>query len=365
MSCFLEDLMNKDKIYNILMLIVVIALSFLMGLKLATYVFADDFLTGYLLLILMIIVAVVLQTILHEAGHLVFGLLTGYRFLSFRVMSFIWLKDEGKIRFKRYMLPGTLGQCLMAPPPYSDRFPYVLYNLGGALMNLIVSAVFFVLYMFIQQRIVKGACLAMVFYGVISALANGVPLRTRYVNNDGMNIVEAARDPDAKRAFWQQLKINELLTQGVRPRDMPFELFMYPEGKVTSSTLVAGIKIMNESRAMDSGDYQHAYELIMQLLSQGEKLGGLYRYVLINDKEYLDCMYNRYAPLNDPGYIKYRKQMLGRSISTIRTEIAIAKTTGDFARINGLLSQFEAAAAKYPYRRELEGERELVRLVVG
>ena len=57
--------------------------------------------------------------------------------------------------------------------------------------------------------------------------------------------------------------------------------------------------------------------------------------------------------------------MLGRSISTIRTEIAIAKTTGDFARINGLLSQFEAAAAKYPYRRELEGERELVRLVVG
>lgn len=85
--------------------------------------------------------AVWLQTILHEAGHLVFGLASGYRFVSFRIGSLMWQKDGGKLRFCRFQLAGTGGQCLMAPPDLTDgKMPYKLYNLGGALMNLIAAA---------------------------------------------------------------------------------------------------------------------------------------------------------------------------------------------------------------------------------
>ena len=35
-----------------------------------------------------LVVASVLHIILHEAGHLVFGLLTGFRFVSFRIFKF-------------------------------------------------------------------------------------------------------------------------------------------------------------------------------------------------------------------------------------------------------------------------------------
>ena len=45
--------------------------------------------------------ALFFHLIVHEAGHLVFGLLTGYEFCSFRIASFMWLKENGKLKLKR------------------------------------------------------------------------------------------------------------------------------------------------------------------------------------------------------------------------------------------------------------------------
>ena len=36
-----------------------------------------------------LIFATVLSTVIHEGGHLVFGLISGYRFVSFRIFSFV------------------------------------------------------------------------------------------------------------------------------------------------------------------------------------------------------------------------------------------------------------------------------------
>ncbi len=357
--------MNRNKAGNIILYIVIIILAVVMGFRLGNYVFDDDFLKGYLIMILILIFSIIVQTFIHEAGHLVFGLISGYRFLSFRIMSLMWVKDDSGMHFKRYMIPGTLGQCLMAPPPYSDAFPVTLYNLGGALMNIITAVIFYVLYFTVNGRIVRGLFLTLGYYGLISAIMNGVPLKTRMLNNDGMNLVETLGDQDSRMAFFQQLRINELITKGVRTRDMDPRLFYYAEPKVASSSLIAAVKIMNEARLIDIGDYQGAYALVNDLLSGNAVLGGYYRYVLQNEKEYLDCMFNRYVPSNDPGYQKFVKQMEKKSISFIRTRIAIAKTTGDLKSINGLLKRFEKLARRHPFVGEIEGERELVRLVTG
>ena len=45
-------------------------------------------------------VGMYLQLIIHEAGHLVFGLLSGYRFSSFRIGSFMLLKENDKFVLK-------------------------------------------------------------------------------------------------------------------------------------------------------------------------------------------------------------------------------------------------------------------------
>ena len=74
----------------------------------------------YALGMIMYFVTVYLQIIIHECGHMVFGLMSGYKFRSIRFGSFMIVSIEGKLRFKRYSLAGTGGQCLMSPPELVD-----------------------------------------------------------------------------------------------------------------------------------------------------------------------------------------------------------------------------------------------------
>ncbi len=91
---------------------------------------AEEFLSLCGMFIIMY-VAIFAQMIIHEAGHLVFGLLSGYQFSSFRIMSFMWVKENGQMKLRRLSVAGTGGQCLMAPPePVDGNIPVVLYNLG-------------------------------------------------------------------------------------------------------------------------------------------------------------------------------------------------------------------------------------------
>ena len=67
-------------------------------------------------LFIAVYVVMTLQIIIHEAGHLLFGLFTGYSFSSFRIFSWMWVKEEEGIRFRHLSIAGTGGQCLLAPP---------------------------------------------------------------------------------------------------------------------------------------------------------------------------------------------------------------------------------------------------------
>lgn len=66
------------------------------------------------LLLIALCVAELIQIIFHEAGHLIFGLLTGYRFSSFRIVNLMWVKLDGRVQFRRLNFTGIGGQCLMA-----------------------------------------------------------------------------------------------------------------------------------------------------------------------------------------------------------------------------------------------------------
>ena len=87
----------------------------------------------FAMLMLSVYAAMLLQIIIHEGGHLVFGLATGYKFSSFRILSWMLVREEGKLRLRHLSLAGTGGQCLMAPPDLKDgRVPFLLYNFGGS-----------------------------------------------------------------------------------------------------------------------------------------------------------------------------------------------------------------------------------------
>ena len=104
------------------------------------------FVLNILIMLGAIYASMFLHILVHEGGHLAFGLLTGYKFSSFRIGSRILLKTEQGFQWKKLHIPGTAGQCLLDPPELiNGKMPYVLYNLGGVLMNFLVSLICFVI----------------------------------------------------------------------------------------------------------------------------------------------------------------------------------------------------------------------------
>ncbi len=56
------------------------------------------------------------QVLIHEAGHLIAGIISGYEFVSFRIFSITFIKENGRLTKKKFSSAGTVGQCLMVMP---------------------------------------------------------------------------------------------------------------------------------------------------------------------------------------------------------------------------------------------------------
>ena len=309
-----------------------------------------------------------LQTILHEAGHLVFGLASGYRFVSFRIGSLMWQKDGGKLRFCRFQLAGTGGQCLMAPPDLTDgKMPYKLYNLGGALMNLITAALAAGLVVLCwNSRILRVFFILMALVGVGAALTNGIPLRVGGVDNDGRNALMLGKDPAALRALWVQLSINEQQAMGRPLRQMPEEWFDLPtEGM--ENPLVATQAVMRENRLMEQHRFDEAAALTDWLGTQTTGLAPLYQSLLLCDRltcallqaEDVTVLLKRW---NSKANRSFRKQA-GTLLTVLRTEYAAALLAAqDEAAAARFLRAFEKQAEHYPMKADVASERALMAL---
>ena len=143
------------------------------------------------------IIAFVLHIIVHEAGHLFFGLLSGYKFISFRVFDFKIMKDEnGKFKIRYERLAGTGGQCLMRAPEYVEgKFRYKLYLLGGVTFNLVFSIVFWLV-------LPSYYTLLFALIGYALAFLNLIPMGF----NDGMTFYHASKDETTRFILFLQLE---------------------------------------------------------------------------------------------------------------------------------------------------------------
>ena len=143
------------------------------------------------------IIAFVLHIIVHEAGHLFFGLLSGYKFISFIVFDFKIMKDEnGKFKIRYERLAGTGGQCLMRAPEYIEgKFKYKLYLLGGVMFNLFFSIIFWLV-------LPSYYTLLFALIGFTLAFLNLIPMGF----NDGMTFYHASKDETTRFILFLQLE---------------------------------------------------------------------------------------------------------------------------------------------------------------
>jgi len=318
------------------------------------------------LLLTAMYLAILVQTILHEAGHLVFGLLTGYQFGSFRIGDLMLVSENGKLRFRRLCIAGTGGQCLMCPPDMKDgKIPVILYNLGGSLMNLIFGVLCLCLWYFLPQVIfVSELLLMLAIMGMAYALVNGIPLQLGMVDNDGCNAISIHRDPQAMRAWWIQLKANEQVSKGVRLRDMPAEWFEVPDEQAMKNSIVATLGVFACNRLMDEHKFPEADALMKKLLNAQTGIVGLHRNLMTCDRIYCELIGQKRTAVLEALYDKQQQRFektMARHPGILRVRYArelLWECRGRKAALT--LELFEKSAASYPYPSEMEAERELI-----
>ncbi len=307
------------------------------------------------------------QIVIHEAGHLVFGLLTGYRFSLFRIGSLTFLRDpdSGKIKLRRMQLAGTGGQCLLVPPePVDGKIPFALYHLGGVLMNLIAAAVFFVLYLICRPiPMLSLFFLIGVIVGIAYAMMNGIPMRLGAVDNDGYNLYAQTRSPHAMEAMRIQLLASEAVSRGLRLREMPSAWFCVPEDAPLDNSMVAVIAVFACNRLMDEGRYDEAEEAIRVLCAKQTGMVGVHRSLLHCDR--LTCLLLRGDRENADALLTKELKSFMRAMknnpTVLRTRYAIAcLADADDKEAAAVLAQFERCAKSHPFPSDIESEREIL-----
>ena len=313
-------------------------------------------------------VAFFFHMLIHEAGHLVFGLMTGYKFSSFRIASFMWLKESGKLKLKRVNVAGTGGQCLMIPPEMKDgKIPLMLYNLGGSFINIIFGALFLVGYILCSDILfLSPLLLIFAVVGFMIAMMNGIPMRMGTVDNDGYNAFALSRNEEAVEAFWVQLKVVEQSSKGVRIKDMPAEWFTVPTDEAMKNSMVATRGVFACNRLMDEEKFEEADALMAHLLEIESGIVGLHHDLLMCDRIYVELIgENRSEVIEDmmtKEQIKFMKAMK-RFPSVLRTQYSIALLMEkDAAKAETIRREFEKVAKSYPYSHEIDSERDLMRI---
>jgi hypothetical protein len=315
-------------------------------------------------------VGFLVNIILHEFGHYIGGRLSGYGFMSFRVFNQLWTRENGKLVRKKYNIVGTGGQCLMAPPGAGEKsadgkYPYILYNLSGSLMNILLVCLFAALGFLLPAGIHSPVLILIAIFSLILGLANIIPMRLGGVANDGYNIRALGKSENARLAFRLTLQSAAYLAAGVRYKDMPVDWSALPDDFNNPITFSASLLKFNYLHDMQQ--FGEAKTFAEHILANTKNILEVYKnelncellfFEIIGDKnpEKIEALFTR--GLHD--YIKASVTHVSKHRLTYAYEKLVTQNEKEAA---AALERFNRACITFPYAGEVASEREIIAFI--
>lgn len=175
-------------------------------------------------LICALLIAVVMYfaaMIIHECGHLVMGLATGYKFVMLRFGSLTIVKQDGKLKIKKFGIPGTGGQCTLTHDEVSDpeKVPYFWYHFGGCFFNFITAAAAILCVLITGNGFLHVVMMNLAGISLVCGILNLIPMNASVIN-DGMNILRLKNDPKKRAAVLNVLTVNGMQFEGKHLSDI-------------------------------------------------------------------------------------------------------------------------------------------------
>lgn len=324
----------------------------------------------FVLSIVTFIVGLWLNLMLHEAGHLVGGLLTGYKFVSFRIFKWTFIRQDGKLRIKHFSVNGTGGQCLLSPPDGDPtQIPTLLYNMGGILSGLLCLLIAAPFFWIIDNPFAKVALSMFCLADVFILLMNGIPMKVGGICNDAYNQLEL-RHPASRRALAIQLRANAEIQQGTRPCQLPEEWFICDNGDdCYSNSLLLALKVYHAGWLLDCGRWEEAYSEHQEIYAHRDKVMGLYIMetaceliflsLALGDTEYAKTLYSDKMKQ----YIRqYRKVMSSKERVLFAIALCLEQ---DKEQAKAIYQSLQTRRDNYLMQGEVESDLALMQRLAG
>lgn len=277
--------------------------SILLGIIFGAYIYIFVPETNVLILFLVLVISIPLHLLIHEAGHFVFGLISGYKPSSVRIFSIILIFCQTRgIRVKRVSGFATPGQCLMEPPKLIEPLPYMLYILGGCIANVILSVMAVIAIVFAESFLVFLYIFS--FIGAFYAIANSIVMNC----SDGGIIWYLQRKPEFRKYLYNQLQINAQMSKGIALKDMPDEYFELPLDVDHTHYFFLYIALLNYNRMLALGEYEKAIMIIDKLWSNIDNELKNYYVDIATEKLFCLCIESKVKEAN----ILYRSYLKGK-----------------------------------------------------
>lgn len=167
---------------------------------------------GYLFILLLVFLIMYSGLIIHEAGHLVAGLLLRYKFLFMIIGPIVISNRDGNLTVTLNKSKTNWGQCVMMPifnNYHDNRKRYLRYLAAGSIANLLTIFLTASLYFGTENLMWLLMASSHLFVGILAI----VPLRADGVYyTDGLAIKILLHNDETTSAYLNLLRISYPLT---------------------------------------------------------------------------------------------------------------------------------------------------------
>lgn len=302
-----------------------------------------------------LLITAILQFALHEVGHLLFGLASGYKFSSIRIYKYAIVKDDSGFHIKKFNIQGTGGQCIMTLPEDTDpsRVPFFWYNAGGVIVNILLFAISIVVLSYCNLGMVAESFFIMLaFTGAFIALTNGVPLSFNGLCNDGRNILLLMRNKRSRRFFLHMMQVASELSRGKRLKDMPREWFEDIPVDSPKDYFLLTNRINYAALLEDSGRFDEARRVYEEISSFGKDLPGMIKLEIGADHILMELLTTARHDIVETIYDKWLKAYINSSykyspIKTVALYALALHHDNDPVRAKQMLDELESHRKDY------------------
>lgn len=254
---------------EIILTATILVASLLAFISIRKFIIAGDLKINGFALLIFAILNYYLGVFFHEIGHLVFGLISGYKFVGFRLGNLVVYKEDGHLKIGKLHIHGSSAHAVLEPPLLVDNhYPSFLYHAGGFALNfaVVLIALLLINTQIAQGQIIFAFLLSLLLMNVLVVLTNGVPMKLNGIPNDGYNLLNMHKDTDSYLALYLTMRCAAFIAdENNAVKDIPNEWFKDINEADFSKHYVANAVMYYYEQLLANQQLDEAYHVLIQL----------------------------------------------------------------------------------------------------